>query len=172
MWGKIMIPVHRLWLHGLYGLHGPNVRCPKKAIKLSHSLTRLLWCQCVKSLWPTDTIIPHRSGSTLAQVMDCCMMTPNHYLNWYWLQIILPYIPLQIHRKCTRYSAKNDPQPHMLPAPLAVVWSQPKSAISIILLLWLDHHVSCDVYGPSQWEIALHWNAISHWLDPYTLNHK
>ena len=26
MWGKIMIPMYRLWLHGLYGLHGP--RCP------------------------------------------------------------------------------------------------------------------------------------------------
>ena len=26
MWGKIMIPIYRLWLHGLYGLYGP--RCP------------------------------------------------------------------------------------------------------------------------------------------------
>ena len=85
MWGKIMIPMYRLWLHGLYGLHGPHcllnwyrvaisndkstswvpslfcvsfliffsymacmdymdpdARCPKKAIKLNHSLTHLL----------------------------------------------------------------------------------------------------------------------------------
>ena len=85
MWGKIMIPMYRLWLHGLYGLHGPycllnwyrvaisndkstswvpslfcvsfliffsymacmdymdpDARCPKKAIKLNHSLTHLL----------------------------------------------------------------------------------------------------------------------------------
>ena len=26
MWGKITIPMYRLWLHGLYGLYGP--RCP------------------------------------------------------------------------------------------------------------------------------------------------
>ena len=26
MWGKIIIPVYRLWLNGLYGLYGP--RCP------------------------------------------------------------------------------------------------------------------------------------------------
>ena len=26
MWGKIIIPIYRLWLHGLYGLYGP--RCP------------------------------------------------------------------------------------------------------------------------------------------------
>ena len=26
MWGKIMIPMYRLWLHGLYELYGP--RCP------------------------------------------------------------------------------------------------------------------------------------------------
>ena len=26
MWGKIMIPMYRLWLQGLYGLYGP--RCP------------------------------------------------------------------------------------------------------------------------------------------------
>ena len=26
MWGKIIIPMYKLWLHGLYGLYGP--RCP------------------------------------------------------------------------------------------------------------------------------------------------
>ena len=26
IWGKIIIPMHRLWLHSLYGLYGP--RCP------------------------------------------------------------------------------------------------------------------------------------------------
>ena len=26
MWGKIIVPMYRLWLHGLYGLYGP--RCP------------------------------------------------------------------------------------------------------------------------------------------------
>ena len=41
MWGKIMVPMYRLWLHGLYGLYGP--RCPlspKRPLNLiTHSLT-------------------------------------------------------------------------------------------------------------------------------------
>ena len=33
------------------------------------------------NLWPSDAIWQHRSLSTLALVMACCLMTPNHYLN-------------------------------------------------------------------------------------------
>ena len=29
----------------------------------------------------------HRSGSTLAQVMACCLMVPSHYLNQCWIII-------------------------------------------------------------------------------------
>ena len=32
----------------------------------------------VNSLWPSDTIWRHRSGSTLAQVMACCLTAPSH----------------------------------------------------------------------------------------------
>ena len=32
-------------------------------------------------LWPSDTISRQRSGSTLAQVMACCLTAPSHYLN-------------------------------------------------------------------------------------------
>ena len=38
----------------------------------------------INSLWPTDAIWRHRSGSTLAQVMTA----PSHYLNQCWLLII------------------------------------------------------------------------------------
>ena len=41
MWGKIMIAMYRLWLHGLYGLYGP--RCPLSPERplnlITHSLT-------------------------------------------------------------------------------------------------------------------------------------
>ena len=37
--------------------------------------------QCVSSLWPSDTIWRHRSGSTLVQVMARCRQAPSHYLN-------------------------------------------------------------------------------------------
>ena len=39
------------------------------------------------SLRPSDTIWRHRSGSTLAQVMACCLTAPSHYLNQCWLII-------------------------------------------------------------------------------------
>ena len=43
--------------------------------------------QWVKSLWPSDTIWRHKSGSTLDQVMAWCLMAPSHYLNQCWLII-------------------------------------------------------------------------------------
>ena len=39
----------------------------------------------LNSLWPSDAIWRHRSGSTLAQVMACCLTAPSHYLNQCWL---------------------------------------------------------------------------------------
>ena len=44
-------------------------------------------CDFVNSLWPSDAIWRHRSGSTLAQVMACCLTAPSHYLNQCWLTI-------------------------------------------------------------------------------------
>ena len=35
----------------------------------------------INSLRPSDAIGQQRSGSTLAQVMACCLMAPSHYLN-------------------------------------------------------------------------------------------
>ena len=33
------------------------------------------------SMWPSDNIWRQKSGSTLAQVMACCLTAPSHYLN-------------------------------------------------------------------------------------------
>ena len=41
----------------------------------------------VNSLWPSDATWWQRSGSTLAQVMACCLTAPSHYLNQCWLII-------------------------------------------------------------------------------------
>ena len=37
--------------------------------------------------WPSDAIQRHGSGSTLAQVMACCLTAPSHYQNQWWLII-------------------------------------------------------------------------------------
>ena len=39
---------------------------------------------CLNSLWPSDVILWHRSGSTLAQVVSCCQ-SPGLHLNHCWL---------------------------------------------------------------------------------------
>ena len=41
----------------------------------------------INSLWPSDAIWCNRSGSTLVQVMACCLAAPSHYLNQCWLII-------------------------------------------------------------------------------------
>ena len=42
---------------------------------------------CINSLWASDSIWWHRSGSPLVQVMACCLKTPSHYLKQCWLFI-------------------------------------------------------------------------------------
>ena len=49
MWGKIIIPVYRLWLNGLYGLYGP--RCPLSS-KRPINLISLSLAQAVSSQKP------------------------------------------------------------------------------------------------------------------------
>ena len=50
----------------------------------------IVWVNCttvpilINSLRPSDTIWRHKSGSTLAQVMACCLTAPSHYLNQWW----------------------------------------------------------------------------------------
>ena len=39
------------------------------------------------ALWSSNTIWWHGTGSTLVQIMACCLSAPNHYLNQCWLII-------------------------------------------------------------------------------------
>ena len=39
----------------------------------------------INSLWPSDAIWRHRSGSSLTQVMPCCQMAWHNYQNQCWL---------------------------------------------------------------------------------------
>ena len=47
----------------------------------------ILYDCILNSLWPSGTVWWHRSGSTLAQVMACCLTAPSHYQNQCWLII-------------------------------------------------------------------------------------
>ena len=50
---------------------------------------KLVWVNknSFNSLGPSDTIWRQRSGSTLAQVMACCLTVPSHCQNQFWLII-------------------------------------------------------------------------------------
>ena len=61
--------------------------CPSQFISdISHWLIKVK-ATLLNSLWPCDVICQHRSESTLAQVMACCLTAPSHYLNQFWLII-------------------------------------------------------------------------------------
>ena len=60
----------------------------------------------VNTLWPSDAIWWHRSGSTLAQVMAWCLKAPSHYLNQCWLKHQRGPVAFSwewFHKKCQRY---------------------------------------------------------------------
>ena len=47
----------------------------------------IIYIYIYNPLWCSDAILWHRTGSTSAQVMDWCLMTPSHDLNQCWLLI-------------------------------------------------------------------------------------
>ena len=85
-----------LWLP--VGLHSIQFRPPYKVgivqrfltlCSIAHPHRWIMGCLCVdfnenyviNSLWPSDATWDHRSGSTLAQVMACCLTAPRHTTN-------------------------------------------------------------------------------------------
>ena len=67
------------------------------------------------SLGPSDAIWPQRCGSTLAQVMACCLTAPSHYMNQCWL--IISGIHL-------RTISQEIPQPSITRISLKIVYLQ------------------------------------------------
>ena len=67
------------------------------------------WCN---SLWPIDSVLRYTTGSTMFQVMTCCLTAPSHYLSQCWRisgRVALTWG--QFYRKCWRYislKSEND----------------------------------------------------------------
>ena len=61
-----------------------------------------LWENFINSLWPSDAIGWHTTGSTLIQVMACCLMAPSHYLNqcWFIISQVLCHSSQSLIKKC------------------------------------------------------------------------
>ena len=77
MWGKMMIPMYRLWLHGLYGLYGP--RCPLSPERLLNLITHSLL-----TVWYIGAII-------LKKEIHICYLAP---FIWLLLWLIIPKVPI------------------------------------------------------------------------------
>ena len=65
--------------------HDKNLKNKQNTVMRKSGSAENSWS--FNSLRPSDAIWWHRSGSTLAQVMACCLTAPSHYLNKCWLII-------------------------------------------------------------------------------------
>ena len=93
----------------------------------------------------------HRSGSTLAQVMTCCLIAPSHYLNQCWLVIgeILWH-----SSEGKRYLSHHS---------LKLIWKllylkfQLKSPMgqwvkTSKLYVWIENNMTCYPHGDITWQ--------------------
>ena len=78
--------VNPLWCPNVIWDHPQSIRSCELWLAI-FILTRLVHRTCT-SLWHSDAIWCHRTGSTLFQVMSCCLTAPNHYHEANWLFII------------------------------------------------------------------------------------
>ena len=86
----------------------------------------------IYSLGPGDAIFWHRSGSTLAQVMACCLMAPSYYLNQCWLFI-------------SEVNFTKIPQPLITNISLKITWIKFYSSLpgANELISWVLLSLSC-----------------------------
>ena len=63
-------------------------------------------------LTPSDAIWQHSFGSTLAQVMACCLTAPSHYLNQCW--VVIKDVLLHSHGSNFTRSAHELNQPRTI----------------------------------------------------------
>ena len=76
--------INTMWNHNLNDRKKYLQKQPWYYLMLGKSMTLMTYMQNVwffNSLWPGDATWQHRSQSTLAQVMACCLTAPSHCLN-------------------------------------------------------------------------------------------
>ena len=84
-------------------------KCHKRCVISTLVMTIFRTDTVISSLRPSDAIWWHRSGSTLAQVMACCLTAPSHYLNQCWLKSSVR--SCCIHLRAISYLIPEIPQP-------------------------------------------------------------
>ena len=85
----ILTIYHKLWYSFLwcFSVFDTKIIIHYERLLLTKATNQCRRLSLVNSLWPSDTLWWQRSGSTLGQVMACCLTAPSHYLNQCWLII-------------------------------------------------------------------------------------
>ena len=103
----LLLPVYTFAsLHSYISLTG----CSGDLWTVYHAGTPPIPLQAIESinpLWFGDAVWSQISGSTLAQVMACCMMAPIHYLNQCWQCDPVTLIWGQFHTGTPAINHKN-----------------------------------------------------------------
>ena len=84
------VSAKKSWCHPFMKLKFPSQTITLISVFFPIYLIRYLWQIFARYLTHWGLVMPYgdkRSGSTLAQVMDCCVRAPSHYLNQCWLII-------------------------------------------------------------------------------------
>ena len=88
MWGKIMVPMYRLWLHGLYRPHRPL----STAVKFNQSLTatpNMSWRTCVVVKQMQSKLTHCYPSLLLRALIDsikrCCLISKGNPIVEAWL---------------------------------------------------------------------------------------
>ena len=118
--------------------------CENLTPKMSHSrISRWYTWLIVNSWWPTDDIWQHKSGSTLVQVMACCLTAPSLSLYQCWL--IINYV--QRHSSDDNFTCNTSVINHQ--------WVNQQQYYTVLKYWHLDSfQVSCTCY---LWPLLLTW---------------
>ena len=81
MWGKVMIPMYRLWLHSLYGLCGPRYPLSKK--KPINLITHSLWIWYLFCPSIVSELGHHQFGNGLLPepMLTSCQLEPQEHIS-------------------------------------------------------------------------------------------
>ena len=90
--------IHGLSLSGQWNSFEDRVPIDEIYVNLNFEWVAVisLGIELVNSMWTSDATWQHKSESRLAQIMTCCLTSPNHYLSQCWLIIseVLWHSPL------------------------------------------------------------------------------
>ena len=116
------------------------------------------------------------SGSTLAQIMACCLMAPSHYLNQCWLLIseVLWHLPesnstvrapaTTLYDEFENYTfqiAATSPRRQWVNS-LSIKCQWKNSLLAASAILYSRMLRADSRFGPSQWEMSLLCHHVSH----------